>query len=321
MKTLKKSAAVIGIIVLIAAIIALPKVSVSAAIEGFTVWFLYVLPSLFPFFFLSGLLSGFDVIEKLCAKLSAFTQKTFGLSPIALYAGAMSYVSGYPIGAKITENLYREKLILPEETLTCALLSSTSGMVFIIDTTGGILLGNSLYGVIIYICHVFGAIVTAMIFKPKVKNRSFCNRVLYQKIDKTLFELMFDSVVSILCVGGYIALFYVLYKVLSTLKILLPFEKGLSFILSPIGKDLGKDVLSGIFECTQGIKKISANLKNKKAAAIIACGLLSFGGLSINMQNLSFLSKTNVKARNYLFGKVVHSALSTFLISLVFLFV
>lgn len=321
MKTLKKSAAVVGIILLIFAIIAMPKIAVSAAIEGFTVWFLYVLPSLFPFFFLSGLLSGFDVIEKLCGKLSSFTQKTFGLSPIALYAGVMSYVSGYPIGAKITENLYKEQLISPEETLPCALLSSTSGMVFIIGTTGGILLGNSLYGVIIYLCHVFGAIITAIIFKPKVKTRSFCSDISYRKVDKTLFELMFDSVISILCVGGYIALFYVLYEVLSNLKILFPIEKSLSFILSPIGNDLGKDILSGIFECTQGIKKVSASLKNKKAAAIIACGLLSFGGLSINMQNLSFLSKTNVKAKSYLFGKIIHFAVSTFLISLVFLFV
>lgn len=316
MNKIKRIFLPLSVIALIIAMLIFPSISVKLAIEGFTVWFLYVLPSLFPFFFLSAILGKTGIFGIIGEKLSKITQKVFDVNGIASYAAIMSYISGYPIGAKITDNLVKTKEISKNEALCVALLSSTSGAVFIIGTIGGIFLKNSLFGVLIYLCHVLGAMITAHIFKPSnctLKNDSKIS----MNTQKTLYEITYDSVISILIVGGYISLFYVFYGLIEHLDLLLPLEKLLSRLLLPFGESLGSGVISGIFECTQGIKKIVTLSENQKATAVLSCFLISFGGLSINMQNLSFLSSTSIKKTTYLLGKVVHSIISTFLLSLI----
>lgn len=317
MNKIKRIVLPFSITVLIIAMLISPSISVKFAIEGFSVWFLYVLPSLFPFFFLSAILGKTGVFNFIGERLSNITQKVFNVNGIASYAAIMSYISGYPIGAKITDNLVKTKEISDNEALCVSLLSSTSGAVFIIGTIGGILLKNSLYGVLIYFCHILGAMITAYIFKPRNCALKKSAKIMVNT-QKTLYEMTYDSVISILIVGGYITLFYVFYGLIEHFKLLFPLEYLLSCALSPFGENLGSGVISGIFECTQGIKKIATLSQNQKVSAILACFLISFGGLSINMQNLSFLSNTGIKKTTYLLGKVVHSIISTFLLSLIF---
>ncbi len=318
MKRIKSLSHIIAITALIALLLFYPSLSAKLAIEGFSVWFLYVLPSLFPFFFICGILNNLNLAYVISKKLGTVTEKVFHISGISCYSAILSYISGYPIGAKTTENLYISNYIEKDEALCCSLLSSTSGLTFIIGTAGGIILSVPLYGVLIYISHIIGAMITAFVFRPKkIKNTISYNNAI-KNLDKTLYDLMFDSIIAILIVGGYISLFYVFYGVIANTGLLSLISKPLDKMFSCFGNNLGEDFISGIFECTQGIKRLSAKIENKKIASIFSCALISFGGISINMQNLSFLAKTDIKKTTYLFGKVVHTIISTAILSLVF---
>jgi hypothetical protein len=69
-----------------------------------------------------------------------------------------------------------------------------------------------------------------------------------------------------------------------------------------------KAVATGFIEITNGVNALSST--PGKAQIIAAGGVISFGGLSIFAQSLSFLGKTDLNPRIYFLSKLLHCALS-----------
>lgn len=63
---------------------------------------------------------------------------------------------------------------------------------------------------------------------------------------------------------------------------------------------LGKTILSGIFEMTQGVKSVSQLAIPTLYKACMMTAILSFGGLSVHMQVISIISETKIKYRYFL---------------------
>lgn len=61
----------------------------------------------------------------------------------------MSVLSGYPIGAKLISEFYKNGVINTEESKKIIAFSSTSAPLFVIGTLGVFMLDNVSYGVII----------------------------------------------------------------------------------------------------------------------------------------------------------------------------
>ena len=87
----------------------------SVVTEGIALWAAVVLPSLFPFFFLTALLTGLNAVSGLAARMTPVTKRLFRTPGQTAYAFAMSAVSGYPVGAKILATLAGDKQ-LPRTT-------------------------------------------------------------------------------------------------------------------------------------------------------------------------------------------------------------
>ncbi len=69
-------------------------------------------------------------------------------------------------------------------------------------------------------------------------------------------------------------------------------------------------ILKGILEITMGIKSLSSlNIPNIYITVITSM-FLSFGGLSIHMQVLSFLIDTKISYKEFLIARIYHSILS-----------
>ena len=68
--------------------------------------------------------------------------------------------------------------------------------------------------------------------------------------------------------------------------------------------------IKGILEITMGIKYLSIlNIPNIYKTIIISM-FLSFGGLSIHIQVLSFLIDTNISYKEFFYARIYHSILS-----------
>ena len=117
--------------------------------NGLTVWAIAVIPALFPFFVLSKLLVELNFFERFAKYIAPITRKLFKAPAISGYIFIISIVSGYPIGAKLTEEYYKKGLLTATQCKKIATFTSTSGPLFILGTVGGKFLGNPSIGFIL----------------------------------------------------------------------------------------------------------------------------------------------------------------------------
>ena len=90
-----------------------------------------VVPSLFPFAVAMSLLGQLHALDFLARCLHRFTQKCFGFSGHFAYLFGCSALSGYPIGAKLTADLFRQDCLSREEAEALLCCVSTSGPMFL----------------------------------------------------------------------------------------------------------------------------------------------------------------------------------------------
>ena len=74
-----------------------------------------VVPSLFPFAVAASLLFELHALDPLARRLHRLTQRCFGFSGHFAYLFGCSALSGYPIGAKLTADLFRQDCLSREE--------------------------------------------------------------------------------------------------------------------------------------------------------------------------------------------------------------
>ncbi len=287
------------------------KIYAATTLFGLKLWATTVLPALLPFFFLTALFSSTGVIEKLSKKLTPLTKFLYGADGISAYIQLMSFASGYPVGAKITADLYKAKLITAKQAEKYSTFTSTSSPTFII---GGIGVGMFLslkIGVIIFISHVLSSVLSGIIFRKLPDNQPIGGLLPNSKPDNVLYDAMHGAVISVLLVGGFVAVFYTFSKVLDNLGV----YSFLTPILSPlVGKELAAAILSGIVECTNGC--LLAARANLSLSAPVSAALISFGGISVWCQSFAYLKIAKVRIRLFVFSKITHAALA-FIICLV----
>lgn len=129
--------------------------------------------------------------------------------------------------------------------------------------------------------------------------------------DKLLGNSVYNAISTILMVGAYITVFFMLIDMVLATHILLPLEQFLNLVLIKLGApaNLSNGILCGIIEMTRGCSEL-AKLGNSTWQVVCASGLLSFSGISIIVQSLTLLSGTGIKAYKYIFQKIMHAVLT-----------
>ena len=289
-------------------------------IEGLMLFATSVMPGLFPFMFLTRILTNISSIKRLSNKCNKFMQKCFKSPGIGAYTMLLSNISGYPIGAKIIGDLVTNQIVDDCEAKNMLTYSMTSGPIFMIGTVGAIMFRNTKVGIIIMISHLLSNIITGIILcnikssktnrTPLLLNEPILNNSKHIEIDKILSDSMISSVQSILIVGGFISIFYVFTGILFDLKVIniisIPISK--LFEIIGINPQISRGIMSGIIEVTRGIKELSPFFSSyPKIVTSLSSALISFSGLSIIFQSKAFLAHTKIKTRFLIFSKSVHA--------------
>lgn len=284
-----------------------PTISINAFFEGILIWGTKVLPSLLPFFILTKLLSYTNFIPTIGKKLSPITYKLYGVGGVSGYVYLMSIISGYPVGAKLTADLYSNNIITKTQAHTITSFTSTSGPLFILGTVCIGLFNNTKMGIVILISHYISAIINGLIYKHK---KSFTLNLNTTKPQNNyLNESMTSSIISIMTVGGFIAIFYMIIQLLLKLQLFLP----ITYLLEKVGinQNISTSIIAGIFEVTTGCILLSKCNISIFIYSLILSFLISFGGLSIHLQALCFLKNFDLSYRKFLLQKFTHAILST----------
>ncbi len=300
-----------------------PGKYMQSCLNGISIWGLSVLPALFPFFFFSGILTKLGVLDSLGNKLSKIMQKVFHTSGSSGIIYLLSIVSGYPVGAKITSDLYQKGVFNRNEVVRINAFASTSGPLFVIGAVGVGMLYNHALGVILLAAHLLGALLNGLLYRNYHYKANNCINIQNsQNINSTLSSTLYDSIISILVVGGYIVIANILIDMLGNIGVLEILAKVINFISNCLGynADIGTGLGNGLLEITRGCKDLSYVSASTHIIAPLICGLISWGGISIHLQALTFLQKCNISAGFYMFQKFTQAIISTIVCYLLCIF-
>lgn len=295
----------LSIFCLLVAMVAQPQVYMNQALNALIVWATVLLPSLFPFILYTKFLSSLGMIEPISKLFSNVTSKLYNVSGISSFVYLMSIMSGYPVGAKLTTDLYMEGKINRGEAQRIITFCANCGPMFLVGTVGVGLLANKTAGYIMLVSHLLGALLNGLIFRKynlndkttlPQKNTSSTN-------EDVLSKNVISSANSMFVVGAYVVIFFVLIQFLNTI---LPINQSSTF----------GALFNGFFEITHGCKDIANLAFATNWKTVLCCFVASFGGLATAMQSITFLKKLNMKFSFFLLFKLTHAILSTVICAL-----
>lgn len=273
-----------------------------------------IIPSLLPFFFISGFISSIGF----ASDLAKFLEKPFKKLPSSVsYACTpflLGVLGGYPIGAAALSGLVIERKLSSEEAAKLLPFCNNTGPAFIIGAVGGGIFSSSRAGLILYVCHITAAILIALITIPslhKTKDMLVSSELEYPGIIKVLpscIKLAMDKCISI-C--GFVIFFSVLTKLLSQLGLISSITLGINRIgIMEIG--MCQSFIAGMMELGGGIASMEGMLLSPESLALSAF-ILGFGSLSVHCQTYALVSEANIKCARHFVGRIFHGAISALL--------
>lgn len=283
-----------------------PVKSASLVNTGLTTWYKHMIPSLFPFMVLSGILLRSGLSKQIAGILYPLLGRLFRLSPDCVYIIIMGFLCGFPMGASIiADSLTLHKITQKEADLLLAFCNNI-GPVYFISFVTALCPYYPLYITISIMYGVplcYGLILRYTVFREIP--RTYTNITTQASADYlNIFE---DSIqkalISIIALGGYMIIFNVIQLPLYNSFYQLP-EKLLC-------------TYKGIIEINSGIAAIA----NYPQSYFITYAIfLPFGGLCCIFQTYSMIKNTSLSLRSYLLHKLVQASL-TVTIYMGFLFV
>lgn len=293
-----------------AAIIIYPERYVNCCFKGFALWAECVLPSLFPFIVLSLVLIKTGIAEKASLPLKKAMQ-VFNLPQNAAICFTLSILSGYPAGSRMVAEFYDAGALTGEDCKKLAPLCSTSGPLFIIGSVGYKMFGDKTLGAKIFLAHALSVLILSLLFaRFKKKGRNLPPKPVKYG-GNILYDTFYGAVVSVAVAGGFIAFFYVVAQFLQDFNLLGPAENFLSLFME---RNAAKAVCAGLAEATAGCKLLAESGAPLKGAA--AGFLITFGGFSIILQQLCYLTKTGVEPFKFVLMKFAQGLLCFLLVFL-----
>ena len=309
--------------------------NILAVRNGLTLFANNVVPTLFPFFIATELLMHKNILNIIGRLFNPIMMPLFNVKGEGAFAFIMGIISGYPIGAKIAVNLRKNNICSKEECERLLSFTNNSGPLFIIGTVGITMFGNVQIGILLFITHILAGLTVGLFFRFWKSNKMYRNTnnitnrqntslnikiSINKKVNlKNLGEIMAESITSsiktILLIGGFIIVFSSIISIINSSGLI----KIITTLLSPIFQAIHLDasfiqgIFTGLLELTNGLSLVcNIHIKALSVNILIAAFLLGFGGLSIMLQVLSIISKSDLSCKPYIIGKLLHSFLATF---------
>lgn len=270
-------------------------------LNGIDLFFKKVFVSLFPMFIINDILINFNFPYYFYIIFNKLFKKVFKTSGICSYVFIMSLISGSPSNAYILKNLVLNNKISEKEANHYLYFTYFSNPLFLTIMLSLIFPFNIVLKIILI--HYLSNIIIGIILRNKAPN-----------INETTLETKLIPFSDILSKS--------INRSINTLLMILGtivFFMLLSFIINSFLPNIPilKTIISGILEITNGLNMLTNINLNLKLKEIIACMIISFGGLSINTQIKSILEDTNISYSYFFKGRIMQALISGFLIFLI----
>lgn len=256
-----------------------------------------VIPSLFPFMVLSSFLVKSGFCTKFGFLFEPFTRLLFKLPGCTAGAIFMSLIGGFPVGAKMTYELFESHQITMAQARRMMLFCINAGPAFVINAIGFALLGSSKIGIILFASLCITSILIGIVISITDDYEDLSPMFKYpadaknKKLAFAFTNSVSDGAQSIFSVCVWVILFSCLGSLLS---------------LMPINENTAIS-LKCLLEVTSGCSAAAGNFDITVIAFI-----LGWAGLCVHCQILQYLQGVGVNIIHFFISRIASGTIASF---------
>lgn len=279
-----------------------------------------IIPSLFPFFVVSGLIMNTGVIHAVSRFFSPVMKPVFNLPGSAAFPLIAGWFSGYPAGAKYTVDLLEKGLLSKNEAQRLLAFCNNSGPLFIVGAIGTGYFQSPRLGLVLLLSHILASVTigvaAGLISRKKAMDVSGRKAIPESKRPefngRILSDAVLNSVMVLLQICGTIFFFAIVVQIMENSGVMDLITNLTALITGQnnLYSDISGILLAGSLEITYGLfilsQAVNIPLNSKMLLAAMLCG---FGGFSVHMQ-VTGLCPSGLRFKSYYMGKLFHGILA-----------
>lgn len=277
-----------------------PQQGIAVAADAITLCATSVIPALFPYLVCSGYLSASGAAKLLSRYLSPVMRPLFGVPGCGAIALVLGTISGYPVGAVCANTLYLSGECTKAEAEKMLAFCNNSGPLFIMSVIGCGFLNSPHTGRLLYISHVFAAILTGILFRSYGVASASCQKALpkgaaskTKNILRIVGDVVDSSVFTMLKICGFVVFFTV--------------------FAASIPKGPYSPFLHSFLEITGGIRALTATHLDFSFKLSLISFFAAFSGVSVMLQVGAIASESGLSLKPYFAGKLCQGVFSFFI--------
>lgn len=286
---------------LFALILVFPDVSFSYAANGLILWFNCMVPALFPFMILSGVLVRQNLTEAFTSFLYPFLGPFYKISKNGVYCLLLGFLCGFPMGARVIADLYERNKLSKREAEYLLAFCNNIGPVYFITFLLPVIGLTSPKTLPLYLFGMYGIPLLYGIFLKKtgflLPHFQECNCMeaeennITENFTISLNGAMQSAIHGITTLGGYMILFNLL-NIIPYAVCKIPPLTQYSYLLP---------VTNCILEITGGAKSLGTSLP------YLVLTILPFGGFSCIAQAKCMILNTDLSIKHYVVHKLIQT--------------
>ena len=310
MSRLRRALPLLASMLALTALMLAPEAAKTSARAGLRLCAEMLVPSLLPFFILSGLLRRMGLPFLLGRIAEPLTLRLFGLSGAGASAMLLGLTGGYPLGAAMLGDLVRDGLMTKEEAGRALGFCNNSGPAFLIGAAGTGVFHDRRIGLLLYVTHVLAALVVGVLLAPRRSADAAHAPVHIRSVTlaEALPSAIRDAVDAMLTVCGFAVFFSVLTGLLDADGLLTSVSAWFSGAITT-SPQASRAFLTGLLELGSGIGAMRGIPLLPEHTALAAF-LIGFGGLSVHCQTAAVLTGTGIPLKKHFWARILHGLLA-----------
>lgn len=252
-----------------------------------------LIPALFPFMVLASYLADSPLFYLSAHILHKPSKRLFNVSGTGLITVILGMLGGYPIGAKLTSQLYENGYLSKSDThrLLCWCINPSPS--FVITAVGTFMLRNTKSGILLYCANILasftiGLAVRFLVFKERDNNP--VTKYIEQR--NVFISAVASASKAMLSICGWVLLFS---AIAAGLECIIHYERVTLFIKT-------------ISEVTTGCRFAACD----GFSLPVICAVTGFGGFAVIFQIAPYLEKCNFSLKQFICWRIINGALSAF---------
>lgn len=281
-------------------VLSMPEVSIDGAKNGLNYSLGVLIPSLFPFMFLSDFAVEYGISDRLGKMLSPMTERLFYLPGEAGVTVILSLIGGFPVGASGINALLMQGKITQSQAQRMIYFCVNSGPAFVISVVGAELYDDVLLGVILFIAQILSSVLIGIILGLIAKRKEPLQKTLkIANNKKSEFAPSFIISCKNACRSTVnLCALVVLFSAFGALLInSLHFENNSVLEL----------IIKSLLEVTDGCNSLS-----KSNVPIYFVSLaIGWSGLCVHFQIFSAAESVNIQKIKFFISRIMNGVLSS----------